>query len=134
MFLDRLAALNLRSKRLHCQSEANLDQSTASFVGQSLKTFASSSVPVVGLPRHSKRQYLNRMRLAPEQRQFESALRDFYFVIRPTTRPEYSFSHPPPSLHSLTVMNRSTKVQVQGSVLAYQGMVLEVETKLVTLV
>ena len=31
-------------------------------------------------------------------------------------------------------MNRSTKVQVQGSVLAYQGMVLKVETELVTLV
>ena len=29
------------------------------------------------------------------------------------------------------VMNRSAKVQVQGGVLAYQGMVLEVETELV---
>ena len=33
-----------------------------------------------------------------------------------------------------TVMNRSAKVQVQGGVLAYQGMVLEVETELVVLV
>ena len=34
----------------------------------------------------------------------------------------------------LDVMNRSAKVQVQGGVLAYQGMVLEVETELVVLV
>ena len=34
----------------------------------------------------------------------------------------------------LGVMNRSAKVQVQGGVLAYQGMVLEVETELVALV
>ena len=31
-------------------------------------------------------------------------------------------------------MNRSAKVQVQGGVLAYRGMVLEVETGLVALV